>query len=69
MTQAELFNLAAMKGLDMDEAIDAVLAGIKAPFAELCFNAWIKADEEMEAYRREKLKGILEREIAKGEQA
>lgn len=40
MTRGDLQELAAQYGLDEEEAIDAVLASIKAPFALMAFKAW-----------------------------
>jgi len=37
MTREELRNLAEYNGLTLEEAIDQVLACIKAPFATACF--------------------------------
>lgn len=37
MTREELKNLAEYNGLTLEEAIDQILACIKAPFATACF--------------------------------
>lgn len=54
MTRGDLQELAACNGLTEEEAIDAVLASIKAPLARMAFKDWKDKNQPMDWAEAEK---------------
>lgn len=54
MTRGDLQELAACNGLTEEEAIDAILASIKAPLARMAFKDWKDKNQPMDWAAAEK---------------